>query len=132
MTENTPHQQSLKIWVLYTAPIITFLVLAGVLNATDPLASGALSILVVFVLIYLFILSTLSVLFHIVALIVRLVSPGRALQLRTGYYLLSVASLAPVLFIALNTLGQLDILECSLIVIFVGLGCFYIVRRTSK
>lgn len=132
MNEDIQQRKSHKKWVLYIAPIITFLILAVVLNATDPLASGPLSILVVFVLIYLFILSTLSVLFHVVSLIVRLFKPGRAVRLRTGYYVLSVASLAPVLFIALNTLGQLDVLECSLIVLFVGLGCFYIVRRTSK
>ncbi len=131
-TENTQHKLPLSTGVLYAAPIVTFLTLGTVLNVTDPLTSGPLSILVVLVLIYMFIFSALSVLLHIIALIIRLVSSTNVLQLRTGYYVLSVASLAPVLFIALNTLGQLDILECSLIIILVSLGCFYIVRRTAK
>lgn len=132
MTENTQRRTPLKVVALYIAPIATFLALGLVLNATDPLASGPLSILGVFILIYLFLFSSLSVLLHIVGLIIHLVSPSRVLPLRTGYYLLSIATLAPVLMIALNTLGQLDLLECSLIIIFVALGCFYIVRRTAK
>lgn len=132
MTEHKDHPKSLKMVALYAAPIVILLTLGAVLNATDPLASGPLSILVVFVLIYLLILSTLSVLLHVIAFIVHLVKPTATLPLRKGYYLLSVAALAPVLLIALNTLGQLDLLECSLILVLVSLGCFYVLRRTAK
>ena len=125
-------RKSFKIIMAYLAPLGAFVALLAVLNATDPLTSGPLSILAVFVLIYLLILSTLAVLLHIFALAIRLIKPEITLPLRQGYYLLSVASMAPVLLIALNTLGQLDILECFLIFVLVGLGCFYILRRTAK
>lgn len=113
-------------------PLFALLGLAVVLHMTNPLYTGPLSILAVFVLIYLLILSTLCVVLRLLAAVIRLVKPQYQFPLRRGYYALSVVSLAPVLLIALNTLGQLDILECTLILLLVGLGCFYVLRRTAK
>lgn len=133
MASDTIHiSKSLKIAALYASPLLTVVVLMAMLNITDPLQGGPLSILVVFILLYLFILSVLCALLHIITLAFRLISPKLQLPLRRGYYLLSVATIAPVLLIALNTLGQLDILEGALIFVFVSLGCFYILRRTAK
>lgn len=118
--------------IVFGSPFFILIILGILLNATDPLKSGPASILLVFVLIYLLFFSAASVILRIVGLILSAVKPALRFNVRQGYYFLSVIALAPVLLIALNTLGQLDTLECILILLFVALGCFYVVRRTAK
>ena len=118
--------------VIYAAPAIAFIALVTVLNITTPLESGPLVILVVFALLYVLIVSALSAALHLVAAIIKMVRPQNGFSMRRGYYLISIIGLAPVLFVALNTLGQLDMLEIVLILLLVALGCFYVVRRTAK
>jgi len=117
---------------IYLAPVVCFLLLLVILNETNPLQTGPASILLVFVMLYLLVLSTLAAILHVVGAVWRMLHPRRAIHLRRGYYILSVISIAPVLMVALNTLGQLGILEGSLILLLVGLGCFYVLRRTAK
>ena len=117
---------------VYAAPFICLLALGVVLNMTNPLETGAISILLVFVLLYLLILSVLAALFHLFGSVWRMVKPHKQIRMQRGYYVLSIVSLAPVLFVALNTLGQLEALEMVLIILLVGLGCFYVLRRTAK
>lgn len=116
---------------VYLAPFICLLALAVVLNVTNPLDTGAVSILVVFILLYFLIFSTLAALFHLFGSIWRMVKPQKPIEMRSGYYVLSMVSLAPVLFVALNTLGQLETLEIVLIILLVSLGCFYVLRRVK-
>jgi uncharacterized membrane protein len=117
---------------VYLAPFFCLLALGVVLNVTNPLETGAVSILLVFILLYFLILSTLAALFHLFGSVWRMVKPQKPIHMRRGYYLLSIVSLAPVLFVALNTLGQLETLEMVLIILLVCLGCFYVLRRTTK
>lgn len=117
---------------IYIAPLFAFIALASVLNMTTPLESGPLIILVVFMLLYVLIVSALSAALHLIVAIVRMLRPSKTFSMRRGYYIASIVALAPVLFVALNTLGQLDALEIILILLLVGLGCFYVVRRTAK
>jgi len=117
---------------IYAAPVLVFLALGAVLNMTNPLESGPLIILVVFVLLYVLIASALSAALHLVGAVVHILRPGKVFFLRRGYYVVSIVALAPVLFVALNTLGQLDILEIVLIFTLVSLGCFYALRRSAK
>jgi hypothetical protein len=117
---------------IYAAPVAALIALILVLNTTNPLQSGPLVILAVFVLIYVLIVTALSAVFHLVATILRMIRPASHFSMRRGYYVVSIIALAPVLFVALNTLGQLDVLEIILIILLVGLGCFYVIRRTAK
>jgi hypothetical protein len=105
--------------------------LLAVLNVTNPLQAGPLSILAVFILLYVFIFSVLSALLHLFHAVLKMIRP-QSQSFRRGYYIASVLALAPVLLVALNTLGQLGMLEIILILLLVGLGCFYMVRRTAK
>lgn len=118
--------------VFFVAPIVTLLALGIVLNITTPLESGPLIILVVLLLLYAFICSLLAAVLHSVTTILHAMRPKNRFSARRGYYVVSVISLAPVLFIALNTLDQLDPLEIILIILLVSLGCFYTLRRTAK
>lgn len=129
---STRFLRHIPIVIIYLAPFVALLALGAVLNMTNPIDSGPVSILVVFVMLYLLILSVLAAVLHLVGAIIRMVRPQQGFSLRRGYYVLSIVSLAPVLLVALNTLGQLELLEIVLILILVGLGCFYVVRRTAK
>jgi len=117
---------------IYAAPLVALLALGFVLNTTNPLQSGPLVILAVFVLIYVVVISLLSAVLHFITTVVRMLRPDSHFSMRRGYYVVSIVGLAPVLFIALNTLGQLDMLEIILILLLVGLGCFYVIRRSAK
>jgi|SRR6185503_21376239 len=132
MQNVTKYTKHINTAVIYVAPFAALILLGAVLNMTNPLESGPMVILVVFMLLYVLILSALSAALHLVGAVVRMVRPGRPFSLRRGYYMLTIIALAPVLLVALNTLGQLDALEIILILILVGLGCFYVVRRTAK
>lgn len=132
MKNVTKYTEHLHAAVIYTAPFASLVLLGVVLTMTSPLESGPAVILVVFTLLYVFILSAFSAALHLVGAVVRMIRPGRPFSLRRGYYVLTIIALAPVLLVALNTLGQLDVLEIVLIFILVGLGCFYVVRRTAK
>ena len=132
MTNVSNITKHIHVATIYIAPILAFLALGAVLNMTNPLDSGPLVILVVFVLLYVLIVSALSAALHLVGAVVRMVKPDRPIRMRRGYYVVSIVALAPVLFVALNTLGQLDVLESTLILILVSLGCFYVLRRSAK
>jgi hypothetical protein len=122
---------SLKTVAVYGGPFICFGVLITVLNMTNPLQTGPLSILAVFALLYVFVLSVLCALLHLFSAVLHMIRP-QSRPLKQGYYVASVVALAPVLLVALNTLGQLGVLEVVLILLLVGLGCFYMLRRTAK
>ena len=132
MTDISHYTKHAHTVLIYLAPICCLLILGLILNATNPLQTGPASILIVFIMLYLLVLTVLAAILHSIGSVWRMVKPQRVINLRRGYYLLSVVSLAPVLMVALNTLGQLGALEFTLILLLVGLGCFYILRRTAK
>lgn len=132
MTDMNRYTRHVPTVLIYLAPVVCFLLLMVVLNETNPLQTGPASILLVFVMLYLLVLSVLAAILHVVGAVLRMLRPRTVINLRRGYYMLSVISIAPVLMVALNTLGQLGILEGSLILLLVGLGCFYVLRRTAK
>lgn len=132
MTDINRYTRHVPTVLIYLAPVACFLLLIAVLNGTNPLQTGPASILLVFIMLYLLVLSTLAAILHVVGAVWRTLRPRTIINLRRGYYVLTVVSIAPVLMVALNTLGQLGILEGSLILLLVSLGCFYVLRRTTK
>jgi uncharacterized membrane protein len=132
MKDMTHYAKHAPVAVVYIAPLVTFLALSTVLNMTNPLQSGPVIILVVFVLLYLFVVSAICAALQLLAAVIRMLRPASRFSLRRSYYVVSILGLAPVLLVALNTLGQLDALEIVLILLLVGLGCFYVVRRTAN
>jgi hypothetical protein len=102
------------------------------MNITSPLQSGPLSVLVVFVLVYMFITSTLYGSVIVGHKLARFFGWQQPLHRKQLYYLVSVVGLAPVFFLALNTLGQLEIREVLLVILLLAMGCFYVMRRSRK
>lgn len=132
MADMSVYKEHAHTAFIYLAPIGCLLLLGFILNATNPLQTGPVSILLVFVMVYLFVFTTLAAILHMIGSVLHALKPQRVGSLRTGYYVLSVVSLVPVLMVALNTLGQLGALEFILILLLVGLGCFYVLRRSAK
>jgi hypothetical protein len=113
-------------------PLIWALSLLIFMNITSPLQNGPLSVLAVFVLAYLFITSALYAGVIVVSKLVSFLGWSKPLHRKQLYYLVSVIGLGPVFFLALNTLGQLEIKEVILVVLLLAMGCFYVLRRSRK
>lgn len=129
---NTNVLKRLELIAVYLLPIMWLMALMVVFNATSPLKSGPLSVLLVFVIIYLLVSSTLYMAVFSIVGILRLLQLAKPMPKRLVYYLVSVIALGPVFILALNTLGQLDPKDIILVLILLALGCFYVVRRSAK
>jgi hypothetical protein len=122
----------LELAAIYALPVLWLIALMVLFNATSPLKSGPLSVLLAFVLIYLSVSSTLYMAVFSIMGILKLLSLAKPMPKRLVYYLVSVIALGPVFILALNTLGQLDPKDIILVVVLLSLGCFYVVRRSAK
>lgn len=112
------------------------LVLALVLRTSQPLSVGPLGLLFVFILIYLSALGLLTfLLFGALWAYLRvrgMIGPYGHIQpltLRHSYYYASVLALAPVILLAAQSIGQLDIYDVSLVALFEIIACVYITKR---
>jgi hypothetical protein len=112
--------------------------LAVLLQTTTPATIGPLGILLVFILLY---VSALGVLTFLVFGCSRIVSKLasmtvarkttlRPLSLGRSYYYSSVLALAPVLFVGMQSVGEVSIYDVALVVLFVVIACIYIAKRT--
>lgn len=121
-----------RLLALLGQPFIWAISLFIFMNVTSPLQSGPLSVLGAFVLIYLFVLSSLYAAAMVGYKIAGLIGWRKPLGRRRLYYLVSVVALGPVFILALNTLGQLEIKEVILVTLLLAMGCFYVLRRSRK
>src|SRR6266567_9336129 len=111
-------------------PVVWALGLFVFMNTTSPLQNGPVSVLVVFSLTYLLLVSACYVAALLFVQLGRFFGWGaKKVDRRQLYYLVSVLSLGPVFILALNTLGQLEVKEVLLVIILLGLGSFYVFRR---
>ncbi len=98
------------------------------LNSTDP-TKNISSILLVFLLLYIFfVVLTLGV-FQLVGVWREMGEKG-SFSLRRRYYYSIVVAFIPVGLLAMQSLHQVRTLDIFLIVVLVGLVIFYIHRRT--
>lgn len=81
---------------------------------------------------YLFASSLLFVATSLTLRLVRLFNRSIRVADKQIYYLVSVIALAPIFILALSTLGQLDVKDVALVLLLVGVGCFYVVRRNTQ
>ena len=115
---------------------ISLCFLAIFLNITTPVAVGPFGILLVFVFIYLssfslvtfFIFGMSRVLSHIFAIVITK-KPFLPLNLKKSCLYSSIISTAPVMLVALRSVGVVGLYEYLLVVTFVTIGCVYISKR---
>lgn len=123
--------------IISVSVAVAVLSLAVLLSTTTPTTIGPLGILIVFILMY---ITALGVLTFLISggsrLIVRISRsftvkrPFRPLTLGRAYYFSSVIALAPVMFIGLQSVGEVGFYDVALVVMFVTIACVYIARRS--
>ena len=123
--------------VLTISVTVALVALTVLLQTTTPATIGPLGILVIFVLMYVSAVGMLTFLLWIINRVVArafsYASVGRPMQplsLRKAYYFASVMGLAPVMFIGMQSVGEVGFYELVLIILFVGISCMYIAKRS--
>ncbi len=124
--------------VALTGIVTAIMLLVILLQVTTPTTVGPLGILASFMLMYVSVLGILTFLLFGSSRIVSKISasltvkkPFSSLTLRRSYYFSSVIALAPVMFIGMQSVGELRIYEVLLVILFVIIACIYISKRTS-
>lgn len=100
-------------------------------HVSAPAASGPLGILIVFILIYVFFTAAALLLISVVSLIMSRVLGKRRIPNRRRYYIGSVLGFLPVLYITSLSMGGVSIWGVILIILFIGLMLFYVIRRSA-
>ena len=120
--------------VLAVSSLCAFVLLSALMQATTPSSIHPLGILVVFVLIYLLALGVLTFfMFGLSKLLNKLrrkAQPaGKAMTFREAYYFASVIALAPVLLVAMRSIGRGGVIDIVLVIAFEIVACFYVAKR---
>jgi len=125
-----------KVIAISSAVSITLLI--ALLQNTTPSTIGPLGILLVFILMYVSVLGALTFLLcggsriiGYVALSFGISKVGN-LTLNRSYYFCSIIALAPVMLVAMQSVGEITFYDVSLVTIFTILGCVYVSKRVTK
>jgi hypothetical protein len=124
--------------VIAISSVLAMVVLFILWQNTTPSTIGPLGILFVFVLMYVSVLGVLTfLLFGLNKIIVKLSTsvtvrkPMSRMTLGRSYYFASVMALAPVMIVGMQSVGEVGLYELLLVVLFVGIACIYIAKRTN-
>lgn len=118
--------------------LVSLCLLAVIINAANPTGVGPFGILAFFALSYLSLFGLVAYLiFNLNRVISNLSSvfmikkPVSLMSFKKSSYYSSVISAGPVILVGIRTVGNVGIYEVLLTILFVGVGCVYIARRTS-
>lgn len=114
--------------IVYALPLVWLALILLSLNLTSPLLVGPPGILIIFCLFYAFFASLIYVILNSTSGLIRSIFK-RSFGNKRLYFMSLTFALAPIFMIALNSLGQLGIMELILILTLVAVGSFYINKR---
>jgi hypothetical protein len=124
--------------ILIAILAISLLLVVVILNLTTPISAGPFGVLALFVFLYLMSLSIVTFFIFSISLVyshalkaLRVRRPRQHLSLNHSYNYATVIALAPVIFIALSSVGGVGVYEVVLVVIFAIFGCIYIAKRIN-
>jgi hypothetical protein len=124
--------------VVAISSLVAVVLLIVLLQTTAPVTIGPFGILIVFILMYVSAFGVLTFLLYGLSRIIARISnsvtvkrPVQALSLTRSYYFSSVIALVPVMFIGMQSVGEVGAYEVALVVIFAGIACVYIAKRTN-
>lgn len=125
----------LKKTVLITT-VASLCLLIILLHTTAPTSIGPLGILAVFILAYASSLGVVAYFLFAISKIIAHVSvllstrrPLRALPFRRAYYYSTILAAAPIMLVALQSVGVVGFYEVALVLLFSVIGCLYIAKR---
>ncbi len=108
------------------------------LASTTPSDIGPIGLLAVFFLLYVALMGGVTFLLwwgsRIATWVAKPLASKRPLQrlsVSRSYYYSSVLALAPVMMLAMQSIGSLGLYEVVLVLIFLTIGVLYIAKRTS-
>ena len=127
----------LKILII-TITSASLCLLIVLLNVTTPVSAGPFGILAIFISAYLVLLGLFAYLIHwtsrfIAYISVNLISrrPFQTLTLKRSYYYSTIIAAAPIMLIALQSVGTLGFYELLLTTIFIVIGCLYVSKKVN-
>lgn len=125
----------LKIIISITTSV-SLCLLFILLNVTKPATTGPFGILAIFSFAYLSSFGLMTFFLYGISYVVAHVSevfvfrkPVRALTLKRSCFFSSVIAAAPIMLIALRSVGVVGFYEYILVILFVVIGCLYISKR---
>lgn len=124
--------------ITYILPILSLAGLFLILTLTNPISAGPAGMLLVFFLMYVLCASVLFIFLHLgVSFIGKVWSKTRnanvkewRIGVRKSYYIASVLAFGPVLLLAMQSVGQLQIRDVILTVTLLCIAIFYVVKRS--
>lgn len=119
--------------------LISLCLLSIMLATTTPGSVGPFGLLVIFVSAYLTCLGLISfflfgisrLIGYVIAIAKMRVPRYQVLGFKRAYSFSTVIAAAPVMLVALQSVGSVGIYEIGLVAIFVVVGCIYVSKRLS-
>lgn len=120
---------------IYLVPILGILLVAAMLNWTDP-TEKITSILLVFLLLYVVFASCILLLIRASEVVLQRFLPKlharESMSFQRAYYLSSVIAFVPVCLLAMQSLNQVRPLDLILVLVLTFLAVFYVIKRTDS
>ena len=121
----------------YLMPLLSLSALLYAWNTTNPATVGPTGMLMVFFILYVFWASLFFIVFHIGFNFIGPRVQGRVkgkytlhIKRQRAYYVASILAFAPVLILAMQSVNQLTIRDILLVILFVSLAIFYVLKRS--
>ncbi len=121
---------------LVIATLISLCLLTAIINLFSPTGIGPVGILILFFSIYTSLLGVVTFLIFYISYLVTyfsttftVVRPISRLSFRKSYYYSTVIASAPVMMLALGSVGSVGFYENILIFMFVIIGLIYVSKR---
>lgn len=122
--------------LVYTLPIWLAGVVVYLLHALNPVKSGPWGIILVFLTVYLLVASVFFTVLHLGLKVYSRIATKRSVSakkyrigVRKAYYIASTLAFGPVMLLALQSVRQLTITDVLLVIMFLALGCFYVIKK---
>lgn len=123
----------------FIIPILTAIslcLLIIMLNITTPTSAGPFGILMVFFFLYISSFGLMTIFLFIMSKVAQYIinalndrSRFKSLKLKQSAFYSSIIATAPVILLALRSVGVVSWHSYILVVVFVSMGCLYIARR---
>lgn len=115
--------------------VIAGILLFFILNSYSP-TTGPGVILIVFFLLYIFCFGLIAWFLRIGSWVVKRIGialkwrkPVALLKLTDAAYYSSIIAMAPVMIVAMHSVGEVSLYDIGLVILFVAIGAFYIKKR---
>lgn len=125
--------------ILVGIVVAAVLALAFVIQTSNPSEIGPVGLLAVFFLLYVIIFGALTELILVGTRVIAwtgrhvvLKRPFEAFSLKRSMYFASVIALAPIMLLAMQSIGSLGPYEFGLVAMFLMVGILYITRRAPR